>query len=71
MKKIEEKDVIVKISSCNKCKGLVTVAVKHMMTTKTKNSFMRDVMDYNLNVTEQPLLDWKKDIKDFCDCKIS
>ena len=49
---LSEEDVIMKVSTCQKCHGNVTVAVKHLMNTKTKNEFMMEVMEYNLSVNE-------------------
>lgn len=68
MKKLPEEEVIVKISSCQKCDGIVTTAVKHLMTTKTKNIFMKDVLNYNLSVKEKPLLEMRAENANWCEC---
>lgn len=68
MKRLPEEEVVVKISVCQKCNGLVRTAVKHMINTKSKNSFMKEVMEYNLSVKEQPLLDYRKENADWCKC---
>lgn len=65
---VEEKDVIVKISSCNTCKGEVRIAVKHLMDVKSTNSFAKEVMQYNLSVTEMPLLKYNEQPANWCKC---
>ncbi len=67
--KIEDKDVVVKVSSCNECDGVVRTAVKHRMTTKSKNDFMREVMEHNLSIKEQFLLDYRSENAKWCKCK--
>ena len=68
MERLPEEEVVVKISVCQKCNGVVRTVVKHMMDTKSKNSFMKEVMEYNLSVKEQPLLDYRKENADWCKC---
>jgi len=68
MEKLPEEVVVVKISVCQ-CGGVVRAAVKHTMNTKSKNEFMKEVMDYNLSVKEQPLLDYRKENPFWCECK--
>jgi hypothetical protein len=68
MERLPEEEVVVKISVCQKCNGVVRTSVKHMMDTKSKNSFMKEVMEYNLSVKEQPLLDYRKENADWCKC---
>ena len=68
MERLPEEEVVVKISVCQKCSGVVRKAVKHMMDTKSKNSFMKEVMEYNLSVKEQLLLDYRKENADWCKC---
>lgn len=51
MERLPEKKVVVKISVCQKCNGVVRAAVKHMMDIKSKNSFMEEVLEYNVLAT--------------------
>ena len=66
---IEEKDVKVKISVCPECGNAIRVAVEHTMTTKSKNEFAKEVMQYNLSVKQQPLLEYHKSNTKWCGCK--
>ena len=61
-------ELLVKISVCQKCSGIVRTAVKHMMDTKSKNSFMKEVMESNLSVKEQLLIEYKEENADWCEC---
>ena len=65
---LPDEEVIVKISLCNICDGIIRTAVKHMMTLKTKNSFAKEVMEHNLSVKEQSLLDYRKANAKWCEC---
>jgi hypothetical protein len=47
---MENKDVRVKMSICPKSGNVIRVAIEHMMDTKSKNEFAKEVMDYNLQV---------------------
>lgn len=67
--KLPDEEVNVKLSICGKCNGIVRVAVEHMMTTKTKNEFAKEVMQYNLSVKQQPLLEYRKANAKWCGCK--
>lgn len=68
MERLPEEEVVVKISVCNKCNGIVRTAVKHMMDRKSKNDFAKEVMEYNLSVKEQPLLEYREKNPDWCEC---
>ncbi len=57
---LPEKEVFVKISKCNKCKGIVRAAVKHMMSKKCITDFAKEVMEHNLSVCEMRLLKYRK-----------
>lgn len=70
MKDLTIKDVVVKISSCNKCQGIIRVAVKHLMDRKSKNDFAKEAMENNLNIKEQPLIDYREQNSDWCECEI-
>ena len=66
--KITDEKVIVKLSICNKCNGIVRCAVEHMMETKSKNEFAKEVMQYNLTVKSQPLLEYRAENAKWCEC---
>ena len=68
MDRLPEEKVVVKISVCNKCNGIVRTAVLHMMDRKSKNDFAKEVMEYNLSVKEQPLLEYREQNADWCGC---
>jgi len=68
MERLPEEEVVVKISVCNKCNGIVRTAVKHMMDRKSNNDFAKEVMEYNLNVIELPLLEYRNQNADWCKC---
>lgn len=67
--KLPDEKVDVKLSICNDCQGIVRVAIVHMMTIKTKNSFMKEVMEHNLSVKQQPLLQYREENAKSCLCK--
>jgi len=71
MDKLTENKVIIKISVCQKCNGVVRTAVKHMMQTKSKNDFMKEAMDYNLAIKEIPLLEMRKSAMQWCNCAVA
>jgi hypothetical protein len=64
-----DKEVNVKLSICGKCNGIVRVAVEHMMDKKIKNEFLKEVMEHNLTVKQQPLLEYRKNKQAWCKCK--
>ena len=64
----EDKDVFIKMSSCNLCNGTVRFAVKHLMTVKSTNSFLKEVMEYNLKVSEVPLIEYRNTDYEWCVC---
>lgn len=66
--RLPDEEVIVKLNICQQCEGIVTAAVKHVMDIKSKNSFAKEAMEYNLKVTEQPLLEYRKTNAKWCDC---
>lgn len=66
--KMPDEEVIVKLSICQKCNGVVTAAVKHMMDKKSKLNFAKEAMEYNMKITEQPLLDYRKEKPKWCEC---
>lgn len=63
-----EEKVEVKVSVCQKCGGIIRAAVAHMMTTKSKNEFMREVMKYDLSVKTIPLLEYRQNKPEWCKC---
>ena len=63
---LKEQDVLVKLSCCQLCDGIIRAAVKDEMTTKSKNEFMREVMRYNFSVKEVPLIEYR--MMHWCRC---
>jgi len=61
--KIPEDLVSIKMSTCNKCGGIVRVAVEHMMDRKSKNEFAKEVFDYDLSVKTISLFEYREKIK--------
>ena len=68
MENIDVKDVVVKISTCNKCGGVVRTAIKHLMDKKSIKDFAKEVFEFNLNVKEQSLLDYRSENPKWCEC---
>lgn len=67
---LPESEVRIKISTCPKCEGGVTFAVEHKMSKEMKKEFVKDVMDYNLNVKSIPLIEYRKGHK-WCECEVA
>lgn len=65
-----ESEVKVKISSCQKCGGLVRVAVLHEMNTKSKNEFAKEVIEHDLAVKTQLLTDFRNENPKWCNCSV-
>ena len=68
IQELEDKDVNVKLSFCQKCDGVVCASVEHAMTIKDKNVFMKNVMEHNLSVKTIPLLEYRKNKPKWCSC---
>lgn len=66
---VDEKDVRIKTSSCQKCGGWIRRAVEHEMTISSKKEFAMEVLKYNLSVSSVSLGDYRKDKTGFCTCK--
>ena len=66
---ITNDNVVIKVSCCGKCGGVVRGAVKHLMTLKSTNEFAKEVMKHNLSVKELSLSDYKEACKNWCSCK--
>ncbi len=66
--RMPDSEVVVKLSTCQKCDGIITAAVKHMMGAKEKREFAKEVMEHNLKVTEIPLLEYRIDKQKWCKC---
>ena len=62
-------DIKVKISVCQKCNGMIRIAVEHMMDKKSKKKFLNEVMENNLAVKTVPLLEYRKNKMKWCECK--
>jgi hypothetical protein len=69
--KLPDDQVTLKLSTCPHCKGMVRVAVEHLMDKKAKSEFLDEVMFYNLSVKEMSLLEYRRNIPDFCQCKLN
>lgn len=67
--RLPDEEVNVKMSLCGECEGIIRVAVEHMMDTKSKNSFGKEVVKYNLSVKSMPLLEYREKNPDWCSCK--
>lgn len=64
---IEDKDVKIKMSVCPECGNAICWAVEHMMTTKSKNEFLKDVMKYDLQVKTISLEEYRNsNIQMYC-----
>jgi len=48
----------VTISSCPKCKGIVSVLAKNLADSKTKKDFFKEVVKYSLDVKEMNTTDY-------------
>lgn len=66
---LPDSEVNLKLSLCSKCDGIVRTAVEHMMNTKSKNEFLKEVMEYELKVSSMPLIQFRKDKPKWCKCK--
>lgn len=64
---VAEKDVKIKMSVCPECGNAIRVAVEHTMTTKSKNEFSKEVMEYDLQVKTISLEDYRNsEIQMYC-----
>ncbi len=68
MKDLDDKLVILKVSNCPICKGVVRVAVKHLMSKSSEKEFSKECFDYNLAIKEMPLLKYRKNKPKWCLC---
>lgn len=66
--KIPDSDVKVKISSCQKCSGIVRAAVEHAIDEKQKREFFREVMKYDLSVSTISLSEYRSNCANWCGC---
>lgn len=66
---LPDSEVIVKISSCNICKGIVRTTIKHWMSDQSKKEFMKEVTKYDLSVNDMPLLEFRENKQKWCNCK--
>lgn len=67
--RLPDDQVVVKLAHCQHCDGIITAAVKHMMDRKSRNHFAKEAMDFNMRVSEQPLLEYREQKPRWCDCK--
>lgn len=68
MKDIADEDVNVKLSVCQKCKGVVRAAVEHMMDKKSIRNFAEEAMTYNLAIHRIKLSKYKGKKYKWCSC---
>jgi hypothetical protein len=66
---LPEEEVAVKISTCNKCGGIVRTAVEHLMDTKSKNEFAKEAMKHNLSIKTISLLEYQATETKWCECE--
>jgi hypothetical protein len=67
--RLPNNEVNVKLSLCNKCKDIVRAAIEHEMDKASKKDFMKEVLKYNLDVKTIPLLDYRNNKPNWCNCK--
>ena len=60
MQTIEDKDVKIKMSICPECGNAIRMSVEHMMDTKMRNEFAKEVMKYDLQVKTISLEEYRK-----------
>lgn len=64
---VEEKDAMVKMSICPECGNAIRIAIEHMMDTKSRNQFAKEVMKYDLQVKTIPLEEYySSNIEMYC-----
>ncbi len=68
MEDIKDEDVKIKMSVCQKCNGIIRVAVAHQMTTKSKNDFAKEAMKYDLAIKTISLFEYRQNKTDWCKC---
>ena len=66
---LPDEQVTIKMSTCPKCNGIIRASVEHMMDKQDKKEFAKEVMEYNLNVSHTPLLEYRKNKPEWCECK--
>lgn len=71
---LKEEDIKVKMSLCPECGNSIRIAIEHKMTKESKKSFMKEVLDYNLDVKTISLKEYKENkidmyCKDTCSKK--
>ena len=68
IEELPEEQVKVKISTCPKCEGMVRCAVEHKMDKDSEKEFYKEVSKYKLNVKTIPLLEYRQNSPDWCEC---
>lgn len=68
MTTLEGNEKMVKLSSCPVCNGIIRAAAADYINenTKARNEFMREVMKYNLTVSEITLPEYQS--RSWCKC---
>ena len=65
---LPEELVRVKLSTCQRCEGIVRCAVEHKMDKDSEKEFYKEVAKYKLNVKTIPLLEYRKNSPNWCEC---
>jgi hypothetical protein len=63
-----DEEVTVKYSLCNRCKCTIRAGVKHMLEAHLSD-FQEEADKYKLVVKEMSLLEWRKNLQPWCECK--
>lgn len=64
-----EQEVLVIKSICNECKGIVSTAVKHLLTGKRLEKFYSNAAKDNCSIDTDTLENFKKQEHEYCDCQ--
>jgi len=68
MNDLPDEQVLVKVSNCKKCTGIVRVAILHTMDAKSTGEFEREVKKHDLSVKTIPLLQYREEPPLWCRC---
>lgn len=65
---IPDEEVVIMISTCQKCSGGVRFCVKHLMNENMVKEFDTEVIKHNLSVKSIPLLEYRTSDVKWCMC---
>ncbi len=65
----QDESIIIKISLCQTCTGIVRAAGKDDIGKHAIREFAREVTKHNLLVKEQTLAEYRKENAKWCKCK--